>query len=224
MSALGLDTRTLWYLTRGTGMVTLMLLTLTLVLGIAGMKSARWPGTPRFVIAGLHRNISLLVVVFVGIHIATAILDPYAGIRLIDAVVPFGSHYRTVWVGLGALAVDLLAAVIVTSLVRVRLGLRAWRAVHWAVYVIWPVAIVHALGSGSDVQSRLLPVVVAVCTALVVAAGGWRVLTADAPGWQRGAWATGGVALMVAVTAWTLNGPLQPGWARTATAALAGLS
>ena len=109
---------------------------------------------PRFVVAGLHRNVSLLVVVFVGVHIATAVLDPYAGIRLIDAVVPFASSYRPVWVGLGALAVDLLAAVIVTSLVRVRLGLRAWRAVHWAVYVIWPVAVVHALGSGSDVRSR----------------------------------------------------------------------
>jgi predicted ferric reductase len=224
MSALGLDTRTLWYLTRGTGMVTLMLLTLTLVLGIAGMRTVRWPGMPRFVIAGLHRNLSLLVVVFVGIHIATAIVDPYAGIHLIDAFVPFVSHYRTVWVGLGAVALDLLVAVIVTSLLRARLGLRAWRAVHWAVYVIWPVAVVHALGSGSDVQSHLLPVVVALCTALVVAAGGWRVLTADVPVWQRGAWATAAIALMLAVTAWTLSGPLQPGWARTATAALAGVS
>ena len=136
---------------------------------------------------------------------------------------PLASSYRPVWIGLGAIAVDLLAAVIVTSLVRVRLGHRAWRAVHWAVYVIWPVAVIHALGSGSDVRSRILPVVAAVCTSLVLAASGWRVVTADIPAWQRGAWAAVGVGVMLAVTAWTLNGPLQAGWAKSASFALAGI-
>ena len=95
MSSLGLDTRTLWYLSRGTGMVTLMLLTLTLVLGIAAMREGRWLGAPRFVVSGLHRNVSLLVVAFVSVHIATSVIDPFVGIRLIDAVVPFVSSYRT---------------------------------------------------------------------------------------------------------------------------------
>lgn len=222
MSSVGLDTRTLWYLSRGTGMVTLMLLTLTLVLGIAAMREGRWLGAPRFVLSGLHRNLSLLVVTFVSVHIVTSVIDPFVGIRLIDAVVPFISSYRTVWIGLGAVAIDLLAAVIITSLVRVRLGLRTWRAVHWAVYVIWPVAVVHALGTGSDVQSGLLPLVVAVCTALVIGAGALRVLTADIPAWQRGAWATAGAAVMLAVTAWTVDGPLQTGWAASASIVLAG--
>jgi hypothetical protein len=84
------------------------------------------------------------------------------------------------------------------------------------VYLIWPVAVVHALGTGSDVQSGLLPVVVAVCTAVVLAAGALRVVTADIPAWQRGAWATTGVVVMLVVTAWTLGGPLQTGWAQSA--------
>jgi sulfoxide reductase heme-binding subunit YedZ len=222
VSSVGLDTRTLWYLSRGTGMVTLMLLTLTLVLGIAAMREGRLLGAPRFVLSGLHRNLSLLVVAFVSVHIATSVIDPFVGIRLIDAVVPFVSPYRTVWIGLGAVAIDLSAAVIITSLARVRLGLRAWRAVHWAVYVIWPVAVVHAIGTGSDLQSGLLPLVVAVCTALVIGACGLRVLTADIPAWQRGAWATAGAAVMLAVTAWTVSGPLQTGWARSASIVLAG--
>jgi sulfoxide reductase heme-binding subunit YedZ len=166
-------------------MVTLMLLTLTLVLGIAAMREGRWLGAPRFVISGLHRNVSLLGVAFVSVHIVTSVIDPFVGIRLIDAIVPFVSSYRMVWVGLGALAVDLLAAVIVTSLLRVRLGLGAWRAVHWAVYLIWPVAVVHALGTGSDVRSGLLPVVV--CTAVVLAAAPAG-RNRRHPGWQRGAW------------------------------------
>ena len=211
-----MSTQTLWYLTRGTGIVTLILLTLTLVLGIAGTTGNRWLTMPRFVVGGLHRNVSLLVVVFVGIHVATSILDPYAGIRLIDAVVPLVSVYRPLWIGLGAVTLDLLAAVVVTSLIRVRLGLRAWRAVHWSVYVIWPVAVVHALGSGSDVQSGLLIVVVSLCTALAITAVGWRLLTADATLRQRAAFTAAGVTLVVGVTAWTLTGPLQHGWARSA--------
>ena len=149
-------------------------------------------------------------------HIATSVLDSYAGLRLRDAVLPFVSAYRPVWVGFGAIAFDLLLAVVVTSLVRARLGFRAWRAIHWAVYAIWPVAVIHALGTGSDVQSGLLPVVAAVATGLVTAVAGWRVVTADIPAWLRGAWALAGLGLMLGVTAWALNGPLQPGWAHTA--------
>ena len=119
---------------------------------------------PRYVVAGLHRNVSLLLVSFVSVHIATSVLDTYAGIRLRDAAIPFVSAYRPVWVGLGAVAFDLLLAVVITSLVRVRLGLRAWRAVHWAVYAIWPIAVIHAFGAGSDVQTGLLPVIAAVGT------------------------------------------------------------
>ena len=71
--------------------------------------------------------------------------------RLVDVVVPFVGAYRPFWLGLGALALDLLAALIVTSLLRARIGLRAWRAVHWVAYACWPVALVHGLGTGSDV-------------------------------------------------------------------------
>lgn len=216
MTTLGFDTRTLWYLSRGTGMIAMMLLTLALVLGVTSMTTARWTTMPRYVVAGLHRNVSLLLVVFVSVHIATTVLDSYARIHLIDALVPFISSYRPIWVGLGAIAFDLLIAVVITSLLRVRLGLRTWRAVHWAVYAIWPVAVIHAFGAGSDVQTGLLPVVAAVGTGLVMAAAGWRVVTADIPGWLRGAWALAGLALMLGVTAWALNGPLQSGWAHTA--------
>jgi sulfoxide reductase heme-binding subunit YedZ len=216
MSTLGFDARVLWYLSRGTGMIALMLLTITLVLGVISMTTARWTTMPRYVVAGLHRNVSLLLVAFVAVHVSTSVLDSYAGIRLIDAVLPFGSSYRPVWVGLGAIAFDLLLAVVITSLVRVRLGLRAWRAVHWAVYAIWPVTVLHAFGTGSDVRTGMVPVVAAVATGLVVAAAGWRIITANAPAWVRGACALAGIAVMFSVTAWALNGPLQTGWAHRA--------
>ena len=164
------STKALWYLTRGSGVVSLILLTASTVLGVTTAvrwASARWP---RFIVEGLHKNISLLSVVFLGIHIATAVLDGYVPIRWIDAVVPFAGQYKPLWLGLGAVTVDLLLAVIITSLLRVRIGHRVWRAVHWAAYACWPVAVIHGLGIGSDTGQTWMRLIDAACIAAVAAA------------------------------------------------------
>ena len=124
----------LWYATRATGVVALLLLTGTVVAGIAGTARAELPGLPRVVLAGVHRNLSLLAMGLVVIHVLTTVLDPFAGISLTAAVIPFSSAYRTAWLGLGAVALDLLLAVLLSSLVRDRLSYRSWRAVHWLAY------------------------------------------------------------------------------------------
>jgi Ferric reductase like transmembrane component len=208
----------LWYLSRGTGAIALVLLSTTVVLGISG--TLRWrPGmrTPRFVVDGLHRNVSLLVVVLLAVHILTALLDPFAHLRVIDAFVPLASHYRPLWLGFGALAFDLLIALTVTSLLRARLGLRVWRAVHWAAYVCWPVAVLHGLGTGTDARSVWLQVLTAVCVGGVVIAMGARLLR-DWP--ARAGMRAGGLGLvgaaLVGVVVFAIQGPLAQGWARRA--------
>ena len=159
----------LWYATRATGVVALLLLTGTVVAGIAGTARAELPGLPRVVLAGVHRNLSLLAVGLVVIHVLTTVLDPFAGISLAAAVIPFSSAYRTVWLGLGAVALDLLLAVLLSSLVRDRLSYRSWRAVHWLAYASWPVALWHGLGTGTDTR---LPVLLAVDAAVPGRRGG----------------------------------------------------
>lgn len=159
-----------WYLTRGTGVVALILLTLTVALGIANVKRVHTPRIPRFVIDAVHRNVALLSVAFVFVHVATSVVDGYVPIRVIDAIVPFTSAYRPFWLGLGALSLDLLAAVVITSLVRRRLGYRAWRATHWAAYASWPVALLHSVGIGTDVGSGWMLIIVGSCVGVVVAA------------------------------------------------------
>ena len=164
------STKALWYLTRGSGVVTLILLTVSTVLGVTTAlrwATARWP---RFIIEGLHKNASLLSIVFLAIHIATAVIDGYVPIRWIDAVVPFTSQYKPLWMGLGALAFDLILAVIVTSLLRVRIGHRVWRAVHWMAYACWPVAVLHGLGIGSDSGQTWMQIIDVVAIAAVAAA------------------------------------------------------
>jgi sulfoxide reductase heme-binding subunit YedZ len=208
----------LWYLSRGTGAIALVLLSMTVVLGISG--TLRWrPGmrTPRFVVDGLHRNVSLLVVVLLTVHVLTALLDPFAHLRVIDAFVPLASHYRPLWLGFGALAFDLLIALTVTSLLRARIGLRVWRAVHWAAYACWPVAVLHGLGTGTDARSVWLQVLTAVCVGGVVIAMAARLLR-DWP--ARAGVRVGGLGLvgaaLVGVVVFAVQGPLAQGWARRA--------
>jgi sulfoxide reductase heme-binding subunit YedZ len=206
----------LWYLTRGTGVVSLLLLTGVVVLGISGRvgwADRRWP---RFLTQGLHRNLSLMAVAFIGVHVATSIVDGYAPIRWIDALVPFGSAYRPVWLGLGAVAFDLVLALVITSLMRVRLGLRAWRGVHWLAYACWPVALVHGLGTGSDTRSIWMLGLVAGCVATVGWALAWRErATAAAPGVRATVGAVGSLGI-AGIAIFLVAGPLQTGWATTA--------
>lgn len=213
----GAYARALWYLTRGSGLVALVLLTLVVVLGVGA--STRWArlGWPRFLTADLHRNVSLLTVVFVGIHVYTSVLDSFAPISWLDAIVPFVGRYRPLWLGFGTLAFDLMLALIGTSLLRLRLGHRAWRAVHWLAYACWPVAVLHGLGTGSDTQVGWAELLTWACVLAVVIAVGRRI----AGGWPaaaalRTSAAVVAVAVPLGLGIFTAAGPLQRGWARRA--------
>jgi len=168
----------LWYSSRATGLVSLVLLSATVVLGALNSARLSTPGWPRFAVAAVHRNFSLLVLAFLVVHVATAVVDPYAGIGWLDAVVPFGSVYRPLWLGLGAVAGDLLLAILATSLLRQRLGVRLWRLVHWASYACWPVAVLHGLGTGTtDRHTTWVIALDVACVLAVTGAIAWRLLT-----------------------------------------------
>jgi DMSO/TMAO reductase YedYZ heme-binding membrane subunit len=172
----------LWYATRATGLVTLLLLTASVLLGVitAGrFASEKWP---RFLTVGLHRRISLLTLVFLALHIATTVVDTYTSIPAAAVFVPFASAYKEPWLGLGAVAVDLLIAIMVTSLLRSRLGFRAWRRVHWLAYACWPIALAHGLGTGTDRKTIWVFAAALCCIAAVAAAATWRAVTAARAG------------------------------------------
>jgi methionine sulfoxide reductase heme-binding subunit len=204
-----------WYLTRSTGAVTLILLTLTIALGVADVKrlsSQRWP---RFVMDSLHRTVSLLAVLFLLVHILTSVLDGFAHISALDAVMPFVGSYRPFWLGLGAVALDLLLAVTLTSLLRRQIGYTTWRATHWLAYACWPIALLHGLGTGSDVRSTWLLALSVGCLAIVLAV----VLTRIVGGWPHNArlraCAAGGAGVFSLFLAlWLPAGPLGAEWAR----------
>jgi predicted ferric reductase len=147
----GFSSAPLWYATRATAVVAFVLLTLSMALGLAAtqraLASRYWP---RFATQDLHRNISLLALAFIVVHIVTTLLDSFVTVGWWSLVVPGTSPYRRFWVALGTIAFDLVVVVIATSLVRHRLPLRIWRWVHWTAYLVWPLAFVHFLETGTD--------------------------------------------------------------------------
>ena len=210
------STKPLWYATRGTGIVALLLLTAIVVLGILGPIGLRTERLPRVLVGGLHRNLSLFAIVFVAAHVVTAVADRFAPIGLKDGLVPFLSPYRPLWLGLGTVAFDLLLALVVTSLMRVRLGVRLWRGVHWLAYASWPIALLHAFGTGSDARFTWMASIGFASAAVVALALVVRVAQGAGPAGGRAAAAGLVVAVPLAMFAWYESGPAQHGWAARA--------
>jgi sulfoxide reductase heme-binding subunit YedZ len=206
-----------WYLTRATGAVALVLLTASVCLGILGTVRFSAPRWPRFAVETVHRDVSLLAVVVLVLHIVTTVLDGFAPITLLDGVIPFVSPYRTLWLGLGTLSFDLILVLVITSLVRRRLGYRSWRAIHWLAYASWPIAVLHGLGTGSDTKQWWMLLLTVLCVGAVVAAVLARINAVDQshPALRTGAFALSVVA-PVAIGIFAVQGPLGHGWARRA--------
>ncbi|MBG6057399.1 sulfoxide reductase heme-binding subunit YedZ [Cryobacterium sp. MP_M5] len=164
----------LWALGRSTGVVALALITVSVLLGIVNRSGRSPAGLPRFSVALVHRNVSLLATVFLGVHLLSLLGDSYAQLRLVDFVVPFLGAAKPFWLGLGTVAVDLLIAVVVTGLLRRRVGVRVFRAVHWLTYLLWPVALAHSIGNGTDAGQAWFVIFALACVASVGAAVLWR--------------------------------------------------
>ena len=211
------DPQLTWFAARATGVVCLVLLTISLVLGIGAsirMSSARWP---RFVTQSLHRSVSLFALALLAVHVAAVVLDDFVRITVTDSLIPFVSDYRPIWLGLGAMASDLLLALTVTSLLRQRIGYGTWRAVHWTSYACWPLSIVHGLGTGTDTRRAWSVWVVIACVTVVLLAVAWRIVE----GWPRRATLRVSAVLVAlcavaVVFTWAQQGPFAPGWSKRA--------
>ncbi len=166
-----------FYAIRAAGAMTLILFSITIAMGLINrsrLASERWP---RFVIDRIHRNVALLAVVFLTIHIVTAVTDGFVVLPVLAAFVPFTHSYSPFWIGLGSVAFDLLLAITITSLLRARLGFRSWRAVHWLGYLAWPVAVAHGIGNGTDHFTVWMLGIDAACVAMVLGALAVRVVS-----------------------------------------------
>jgi methionine sulfoxide reductase heme-binding subunit len=170
---LGLDGPLMWYLNRSTGVTTIVLLTITTVLGVLAIGGRPAGRMPRFVTQAFHRNVALLSMLLLVIHLVTAVLDEFVEIKWYEAFVPFVGSFEPLWVGFGAIAVDLMIIVILTSLFRTRMNHSLWRGIHITAYAMWALAIGHGIGVGTDMTESLY-VLTVVCAISVPLAAIYR--------------------------------------------------
>jgi methionine sulfoxide reductase heme-binding subunit len=170
---LGLDGPLMWYLNRSTGVVTIVLLTITTVLGVLAIGGRPAGRLPRFVTQAFHRNVALLSLLLLGAHLVTAVLDEFVEIKWYEAFVPFVGSFEPLWVGFGAIAVDLMIIVVLTSLFRTRMNHSLWRGIHITAYAMWALAIGHGIGVGTDMTESLY-VLTVVCAISVPLAAIYR--------------------------------------------------
>lgn len=167
-------TEVMWATGRISGLISMVLFTLSLILGILARSGRPLLRIPRFSVTLLHRNVTVLALVFLVIHVVTLLFDQYAKMNVIDLVIPFMGQYLPFWQGLGTVAFDLLIAVTITSALRHRIGAKAFRAFHWLAYAMWPIAMAHSIGNGSDGTSAGSIIAAIVLTLMVIAAVAWR--------------------------------------------------
>ncbi|HET7691330.1 MAG TPA: ferric reductase [Nocardioidaceae bacterium] len=180
-----MNEQVLWFLNRGTGVVLVAVLTASMVLGITASRGRAGGRLPAFVTQTLHRNLSLLGLALLLVHIATAVLDEYVDIRWWNAVVPWGSSYEPVWVALGALSTDLMLALVLLTALRSHVGQRTWRGVHLTAYAAWLVGLAHGIGIGTDTGERWVWTTYLACAGLLATLLVARSLTNRGPAYHE---------------------------------------
>jgi DMSO/TMAO reductase YedYZ heme-binding membrane subunit len=202
-----------WDTARAGGFAAYILLSVAVSVGLVLRNRWQTPKWPRIVTNELHGYLSLLALVFIVVHVLAVLVDPFTRFGLAEVLVPFVSHYRPVWMGLGIVALYLLLAVWLSSRVRTHIGYTTWRRIHVLAYGVYVAATIHGLGTGSDTRSIWAPVVYATSVAVVGGLAARRLLVPAARGQRRrpALAAVGGV--LVAVTAvWAVAGPLAAHW------------
>ena len=202
-----------WDTARAGGFIAYVLLTLGVAAGLVlrnRWQSVRWP---RLVTNELHGYLNLLALVFIVVHVVAVLVDPFTRFGLREVLVPFASHYRPVWMGLGIVALYLLLAVWVSTKLRTRIGYRAWRGIHILAYGVYGAATVHGLGTGSDTRSLWAPLLYTSSVVLVGALAARRLLVPVGRGQPRRPWLAALAGLTVALVAvWAAAGPLAAHW------------
>ena len=201
----------LWFFARAAGFVSLLLLTASVCLGILLTLRVRSRAWPLFLSDRLHSFTALIFFVFVMLHIATVLLDPFTRFGLTDVLVPFASNYRRVWLGLGIVAFELGLAMGLSVYIRRFIGYRAWRILHYSTYAILPMALLHGLATGSDSRSAWGVAIYGSCTIAVVVVTVMRLV--DSRARVRGPFAAAMALGLLVFASWAVSGPLHSGWA-----------
>ncbi len=145
-----------WLVSRASGIVALLLITLTVIVGLTmATKLLRRPGLTRKLVRA-HEHLALVALGAISVHGLALLGDPWLRPGLSGLTVPFAMSYRPLFTGLGVIAGYLAALLGLSFYARRRIGVRLWRRLHRATVLVWALGVVHTLGAGSDAATQWL--------------------------------------------------------------------
>ena len=208
----GMNTTSLtWEIARAGGFMAYGLLSASVVIGLVVSLKWRSPRWSRYITTELHRFVTLLALVFTAIHTVMVAIDPFIQFSLPEVLVPFVSHYRTLWIAMGIVSSYFLVAIYLSERVRPFVGYEWWRRFHELSFGAFALALVHGIASGSDTKTPWATAIYGGSVAIVAA----LVLVRAFPPTRERSHPIP-AAIMIAALAvgglWAWSGPLQPGW------------
>ena len=202
-----------WDIARAGGFTAYLLLTLSVAIGLAltmHWQSGNWP---RIINSELHNFITLLSLVFTGIHVLAVWIDPFTRFGWSEVFIPLASHYRPLWMAFGIVALYLGLAIGISTWIRPLIGYSWWRRLHVLTLLSYILVTIHGLATGSDTRTWWGA---GIYTASIILVGVllWIRLIEPANKQSRAhpVFAVGILLAVLALTLWTVLGPLQPGW------------
>jgi hypothetical protein len=202
-----------WDIARAGGFTAFGLLTFSVAIGLAltlHLQSPRWP---RLINSELHNFLTLLALIFTGIHVLAVWVDPFTSFGWNEVFIPFASHYRPLWMALGIVAFYLGIAIGISTWLRPHIGYKLWRNLHMLTLLLYALVVVHGIATGSDTRTVWGAAIYAL-SVLLIGTLLWMRLRKPVNAKSR-AHPVLAVSLVVALavgTFWALLGPFRPGW------------
>jgi sulfoxide reductase heme-binding subunit YedZ len=159
---------TTWYFLRASGLAALLLLSTTVLIGLA-LRVRLWKETlERWRVYDIHLTISVLTAIFLSIHLLLVFLDRIVPFSLADILVPFHASYQPIWIASGIIGFYLLLVVWGSSLIRSKLSYRLWRSLHPLALGALALAMLHSLFAGTDGPTLWLRALLIIITLAVI--------------------------------------------------------
>jgi hypothetical protein len=202
-----------WDMARAGGFTAFLLLTLSVALGLALSLQLQAPRWPRLINNELHNFVTVVTLVFIGVHVLAVWLDPFTQFGLDEILLPFASHYRPIWMGLGIVAMYLAIAIALSVYIRPRIGYAWWRRLHYLTFAVYALTLVHGIATGSDTRTWW-GITIYGGSALLITTLLWRRLArpVTTSGRAHPALANFTLATAFILFIWALLGPLQSNW------------
>jgi sulfoxide reductase heme-binding subunit YedZ len=171
-----------WFASRAFGITAMVGLGASVMLGL-GMSTriVRRPGLPAK-LKRVHESLTLVTLGLIVIHGGLLLFDAYLRPGLAGVTVPFAMHYRPAFTGMGIIAGWSAAILGLTFYVRRWIGTRTWRFMHRFTILAYLLAVIHAVGAGTDARSPWMLALLTAITAPVVFLFAYRVLPAGSRG------------------------------------------